>query len=306
MTEIINLKFFLILMFAKILFLHKYFTRNKINKCMEETSYIPPIFIGHGGGPLPILGDPEHKEMISKLKEITTLIKRPKEIVVVSAHWETNVITILDNPNAGLLYDYSGFPEESYNLNYPIKISKTLNEELGKLFDQNSIQYKIDKKRDFDHGVFIPLMLMYPEADIPVAEISILNNLDPNEHIRIGKALCKLAYQGVFIIGSGMSFHNMSSFFSNPNQKTFEKNFSFNKYLVDIFTNEEKYISKESRMEALEKWKSAEGAKFCQPREEHLVPLFVISGASPNGKGIVQEFKMLKHLILNVIFNSEK
>ena len=288
------------------------FLKNNKNKIMEKSSnYISPIFVGHGGGPLPILGDKGHAEMVKYIKKIPNLIKTPKEILIISAHWEETEFTILDNPNPNLLYDYYGFPQESYNLNYPIKLAGDLNKKLIKIFEKNQIVYKTNKKRDFDHGVFIPLMLMYPKLDIPVTQISMMNSLNPKEHIKLGEALAELSNEGVLIMGSGMTFHNMSSFFSKPDSASMAKANSFHEYLKNIFIEEKnennnEEISKKERMQKLENWKKAEGAKFSHPREEHLAPLFVAAGASLEGKGIVNEYYLMGFKILNVVFNSEK
>ena len=135
----------------------------------SKINYIPPIFVSHGGGPLPILGDKSHSEMIRHIKKIPTMIPKPNKILIISAHWEESEFTIFDNPNPELLYDYYGFPEESYNLNYPIKLASDLNKSLSEIFEKKNIIYKKSQSRNFDHGVFIPLMLMYPQLDIPVS-----------------------------------------------------------------------------------------------------------------------------------------
>lgn len=272
-------------------------------------NYIPPIFVCHGGGPLPILGDKSHSEMIKQIKKIPKMIPKPKSILIISAHWEESKFTVLDNPNAGLLYDYSGFPEESYNLNYPIKLDSDLNEKLYEILNKNKITYKKSRERNFDHGVSIPLMLMYPQLDIPVSQISLKNNLNPKEHINLGEVISELANDGVLIVASGMTFHNMSNFFTRPDSKSIAKANSFHNFLVDIFSQEKdedgENNSKSFKMEKLLNWKLAEGASFSHPREEHLVPLFVAAGASLQGKGIVEEFNLMNFNIMNVVFSKE-
>jgi len=276
---------------------------------MEIYDYLPPIFVGHGGGPMPILGDIKHTDMIKNIKKLANSIPKPKEILIISAHWEENDFTILENPSADLLYDYYGFPEEAYNLNYPIKNATNLNKKLYELLQNHKIPYKISKDRDFDHGVFIPLMLMYPNLNVPVSQISLKSDLNPKEHIKLGEAISQLSNEGVLIMASGMSFHNISSFFSKPDNNILSQAKNFKNYLIDTFTKEKnqkaELITKSQRMELLVNWKQSDGWKLSHPREEHLVPLFVSAGASINGKGIIQEYNLMNFDIINIIFSEE-
>lgn len=280
---------------------------NKIIKSnvMDKISnkYIPPLFIGHGGGPLPILGDPGHREMIKSINKLHKYLPKPKEILVISAHWEEDDFTVLENEKPRLLYDYYGFHEEAYNLDYPIYPAKDLNQKIYQLLDDNKIKYKKSSRRDYDHGVFIPLMLLYKNLDIPVAQISINSNMNPKEHIRIGQALSSLSNDGVLILASGMSFHNMRGFFSSPSQANLESANKFNDYLKQIF-DKDSDLSKDERMKFIENWDKAEGARYCHPREEHLIPLFVAAGSSYNGKGLIQEYELMNFKIINVIFTN--
>ena len=138
------------------------------------TERTPAAYVPHGGGPLPIIGDKAHAELTAWLQSFakTYLTKPPKTILVVSAHWEESVPTILSNPQPPLYYDYGGFPKETYNLNYPAKNDLQVIERIGGLLKSSNIEYKLDSKRGYDHGVFIPLLLMFPEANIPVVEVS--------------------------------------------------------------------------------------------------------------------------------------
>src|SRR5690606_18172406 len=135
----------------------------------------------------------------------------------------------------------------------------------------------LDNDRGFDHGTFVPLMLMYPQADIPVVQLSLVHPLDPAAQIAMGKAVAPLREQGVLIIGSGMSFHNMRAFFSGQ-ESTLSRSEAFDRWLTKILTNEE--LDKATQQQALEQWQSAPEARFSHPREEHLLPLHVCFGAA--------------------------
>ena len=133
------------------------------------------VFISHGGGPLPLLGDEQHTEMIETLESIRDLIEMPKCIVVVSAHWEKRVPTILSRSEPKLFYDYSGFPPESYEIDYPCVGDIELAGEIVGMFDENGIEHQVEEERGYDHGVFVPLKIMYPNADVPVIQLSLKN-----------------------------------------------------------------------------------------------------------------------------------
>lgn len=135
---------------------------------------------------------------------------------------------------------------------------------------------KLDAQRGFDHGLFIPLKIMYPDADIPCVQISLVNSLDPSEHIKIGKALKGLDYDDLLIIGSGFSFHNMKAFFMPETNESKAKNESFEKWLLETCSSRE--INEQERTQRLIHWETAPSARFCHPREEHLLPLHVCYG----------------------------
>ncbi|PLX69516.1 MAG: dioxygenase [Denitrovibrio sp.] len=236
------------------------------------------IYLSHGGGPLPLLGDKDHTEMVNNLKHIAKQIKKPSAILVISAHWEANIPTLTSNPAPEMIYDYSGFPEESYNIKYPAPGEPDLAEKIYSLLKENSIEAKLDSKRGFDHGLYVPLKIMYPEADIPCIQLSLMNNLDPAAHINIGKSIADLDYEDLLIIGSGFSFHNMRAFYSKETPETKEKNDSFENWLIDTCSSSE--INEVERTNRLIEWKKAPNSKYCHPREEHLLPLHVCYGVA--------------------------
>jgi aromatic ring-opening dioxygenase catalytic subunit (LigB family) len=203
-------------------------------------------------------------------------------LIVISAHWITDQISISSSSSHQLLFDYGGFPSETYKYKYPAPGSPEIAHSIYNLLSNANIPCVKDHKRGWDHGVFVPLMLMYPEANIPVVAMSLHSSLDPELHIRIGQTLSTLRDQGVLIIGSGYSFHNFDYFFASTKSKRSEglqHSFNFNNYLVDSLTSDN--LSLEERHNRLINWSSAPSGTAAHKlgQEEHLIPLHVIAGA---------------------------
>ncbi|MGL1893088.1 MAG: dioxygenase [Spirochaetaceae bacterium] len=252
------------------------------------------IYLSHGGGPLPLLGDPSHKTMISFMKECKTA-KKPDAVLVISAHWEEAVPTITGSAKPSLYYDYFGFPGETYNLNYPLSSSPELVKKIEILFNTHNMDLVIDKKRGFDHGVFVPMILIYPEADVPVVEISLIQGLDPKVHIELGKILTSLKDENILIIGSGASFHNMSGFNSDVETTVDIKNDEFQEWIIETCTTNLLSSEIENR---LIHWEVAPGARYCHHREEHLLPLHVCYGiAEDKGIKVFDDFILGKRAV---------
>ena len=145
--------------------------------------------------------------MFQQFESIQKRFPNPKGIIVFSAHWEESDWTILDHDNPPLLYDYSNFPPESYNLPYRMSSSSELRNQVKQHLQKNGVELKSETKRGYDHGVFIPLMIMYPDGKVPVIQISLLENLNPEAHFRMGQAVKDLKKEGFIIFGSGSSVH---------------------------------------------------------------------------------------------------
>ena len=236
----------------------------------------PALFRSHGGGPLPLLGDDAHVEMVACLKEIAETIARPSAIIVVSAHWEARNATVTSGANPNLIYDYSGFPPEAYEIKYPCHGSTALASSITKQLGKVGINASSDSARGFDHGLFVPLKIMYPKADIPCVQLSLIKSLDAEAHINLGCALQDLADPSMLLIGSGFSFHNMKAFFMPETVDSKNANKSFERWLLDTCSNQS--ISEEERAKRLINWETAPFARYCHPREEHLLPLQVCYG----------------------------
>ena len=227
---------------------------------------------------MPLLGDPGHLEMVSCLKSIASSFPKPDALVVVSAHWEEHIPTITAGQSPSLIYDYYGFPDESYDVRYPCVGQPSLAGDIHRMCAEAGIESKLDESRGFDHGVFVPLKIMYPEANIPCVQVSLVSTLDPSVHINIGRALEKLCEQNVLLIGSGFSFHNLKAFFVPDTAESRDLNHSFEDWLMNACCDRE--YSEEERSGLLVRWSEAKGARFCHPREEHLLPLHVCYGSA--------------------------
>jgi aromatic ring-opening dioxygenase catalytic subunit (LigB family) len=197
----------------------------------------------------------------------------PKAILIISAHWETrNKVLKLSSKSQHdkLYFDYSGFPAHTYELQYNAPGSVELAEKVQNLLGKANIKSELDASRNFDHGVFIPLKLFYPEANIPVVEMSIDSSYDPAFHFAVGEALQSLRQEGVLIIGSGFLIHNFSV-----------KPVPARRFAVAI----EKALTSgaaEEKKQRLLQWEKLDCARDAHQQEDHLVPIFVAAGAAGN------------------------
>jgi aromatic ring-opening dioxygenase catalytic subunit (LigB family) len=234
------------------------------------------LFISHGGGPMPLLGDPGHRDMVDRLTELAGTLRKPSAILVISAHWKESVATITSGASPSLIYDYYGFPAEAYRIEYPCPGEPALARQVYQALDQAGIPARLDDRRGFDHGLFVPLKLMYPAADIPCIQLSLVNSLDASTHLAIGRALQALDYDNLLVIGSGFSFHNMRAFFAEQTPEIQARNQAFEDWLEQ--TCGDGSLAESERAERLIHWERAPHARFCHPREEHLLPLHVCYG----------------------------
>lgn len=247
-----------------------------------KSTRLPVVFLPHGGGPWPFVdvgfGDrAELDELASYLRSLSALPPvKPKALLVISAHWEEPVPTVMTGERPPLLYDYYGFPPESYTLTWPAPGEPQLAARVRALLEGAGLSTASDAKRGFDHGTFVPLKLTYPEADIPAVQLSLKRGLDPAEHIAMGRALAPLRDEGVFIVGSGMSYHNLRAF--GPAGRAPSAAF-------DAWLGETIALAPDAREARLAQWSKAPAARQAHPREEHLLPLMVIAGAAGGDPG---------------------
>jgi aromatic ring-opening dioxygenase catalytic subunit (LigB family) len=242
---------------------------------------LPTLYVAHGGGPCFFMdwtmGPADTWDSMGDwLRQIGgTLSTVPKAIIVVSAHWEAPVVTVGNSARPPLIYDYYGFPEHTYAIRYDAPGFPQLAQDICELLAGSSLACAVDDQRGFDHGVFIPLKLMFPDATIPVVQVSLQQNLDAAAHLEIGKALGLLRERGVLIVGSGMSYHNLPVLMSGT--EVIADSDLFDEWLVETCA-----LEGAARNERLKHWQDAPAARSAHPREEHLLPLMVAAGAGGN------------------------
>lgn len=234
------------------------------------------LYLTHGGGPWPLLGEPRHQELIAFLTSVPQRLIAPEAIVVISAHWEEEEVSLTGSARPEMLYDYYGFPEESYTIDYPAPGQPQLAGEVAEILRQQGVAAHVDPRRGYDHGCFVPLKLMYPAADIPCIQVSLLADLDPERHLRLGEALGALRREGVLFLGSGSSFHNLGSFREPPGGPSRKSNEAFDSWLTTTICDGA--LNEAERRNRLLHWSEAPAARFSHPREEHLLPLHVCYG----------------------------
>jgi aromatic ring-opening dioxygenase catalytic subunit (LigB family) len=244
----------------------------------------PAVYLPHGGGPWPFVdlgfGTQGEKEaLLTYLRSVRTLTATPpRALLVVSAHWEEDVATLMTAARPPLLFDYYGFPEESYRLTWPAPGAPELAPRVRALLTAGGFATREDPNRGYDHGTFVPLKVTWPEADVPVLQLSLKTGLNPAEHLAMGRALAPLRDEGVVIVGSGMSYHNMRGF-GGRGREASER--------FDAWLRETVAMEAQPRDERLRRWTEAPSAREVHPREEHLLPLMVIAGAAGDDRGRV-------------------
>lgn len=249
-------------------------------------SRFPTVYIPHGGGPCFFMDPPAEAPQLwdsmgAYLRGVAASVgARPKAILAISAHWETARPTVNSGARPGMLFDYYGFPEHTYRLDYPAPGSPELAARVRALLGTAAIASDEDSARGFDHGVFVPFLLMYPEADVPVVQLSLQGGLDPAAHLAIGRALAPLRDEGVLIVGSGMSYHNLREFFSSA-QAAVSAAEQFDAPLTAAVEDADAG-ARETKLAA---WQQMPGALACHPRAEHLLPLMVVAGAAGTDRG---------------------
>jgi aromatic ring-opening dioxygenase catalytic subunit (LigB family) len=243
----------------------------------------PTFFINHGGGPCFFLKPGPMRAAWHELELYLAnfaerLPVRPRAILAVSAHWEEAVATVNINSRPPLLFDYGGFPDYTYELTWPAPGDPLLAGRVAELLSAARIPNGSEASRGWDHGIFVPLKVMFPNADIPVVQLSMQRGLDPAGHLAIGRALKPLRDEGVLILGSGQSYHNMRGFFGRAADPAADV---FDAWLRGAM------LDGDTRDDALARWEDAPGARNAHPEEDHLLPLMVAAGATAGEPGIV-------------------
>lgn len=237
---------------------------------------LPSYFISHGGGPWPYMLDQTggmYERLAQSLQDMPLQIgARPRAVLVISGHWEEREFSVMAAAEPPMVYDYSGFPEHTFRVRYPAPGLPALAAQVQQLLLGAGIMARLDARRGFDHGTFVPLVVMYPQADVPVLQLSLRTGYDPTDHLAVGRALAPLRDEGVLIVGSGLSYHNlrlMGPPAALPSRQ-------FDDWLQQVLVTGEP----QQRAQRLVEWQDAPAARIAHPQEDHLMPLMVAVGAA--------------------------
>jgi aromatic ring-opening dioxygenase catalytic subunit (LigB family) len=240
-----------------------------------STTILPTYFLSHGGGPWPWMMDQyngAYDKLDASLRDIPRQLGgKPKAVLVVTAHWEGRELLVSASPTPPMVYDYGGFPPHTYQIQYAAPGSPELAAQVKNLLDGAGHPARLDDERGFDHGTFSALFPVFPEADVPIVQLSLKHDLDPATHLEIGRALAPLRAQGILIVGSGLSFHNLRQFGAAG---------AASSHQFDAWLRQAMALAPQERTAALLAWDQAPAARIAHPREEHLLPLMVALGAA--------------------------
>jgi aromatic ring-opening dioxygenase catalytic subunit (LigB family) len=238
---------------------------------------LPVYFISHGGGPWSFMDDESRAPYAMLSRELADMPRQvgftPAAILMISAHWEEPEFTLAANPRPPMIYDYYGFPDYTYQIRYDAPGEPKVAARVKTLIESAGMPARLDAERGFDHGAFTPLNVMYPRADVPVVQLSLKQGLDPVTHLALGRALSPLRDEGVLIVGSGLTYHNLRQFFS---PRGWAPSREFDGWLQAVLLAG----NPNERAKLLAGWEAAPAARAAHPREEHLLPLMVAVGAA--------------------------
>ena len=255
------------------------------NPTPNAPARLPTVFIPHGGGPCFFMDwNPADAwdRTAAYLRSIAgSLPARPRAILLVSGHWLAPQPTLTSGARPELIYDYYGFPPHTYQLRYDAPGAPAVADRAQQLLAAAGLPAAEDAARGWDHGVFIPLKVAFPDADIPVVQLSLLQSLNAADHLAMGRALAPLRDEGVLIVGSGMSYHNMRGY-GDPRSTPISA--EFDRWLTSAVA-----LPEAERSAQLADWAQASGpaGRLSHPprAEEHLLPLMVVAGAASEGRG---------------------
>jgi aromatic ring-opening dioxygenase catalytic subunit (LigB family) len=250
---------------------------------MPVSTRLPTFYLSHGGGPWPYL-DEAARRPYARLEESLRDLPRqlpgkPEAILIVSGHWEERDFAVMSGAAPPMIYDYGGFPEELYRIRYPAAGSPRLAQRAQSLIQQADLPARLDAERGFDHGTYSILAVTHPQADVPVFQVSLRSDYDPEAHLRLGRALAPLRDEGVLIVGSGSSYHNLRRFFGPRGRR--EDAAQFDNWLQGTLVES----APARRSQRLLEWQRAPAAREAHPREDHLMPLHVVVGAAEQEPG---------------------
>jgi len=233
----------------------------------------PALFVSHGAPTLAL----ETNDTTEFLRRLGGELGKPRAILCVSAHWNTAVPTVSAAEKPETIHDFGGFPEELYRIRYPAQGAPALAASVSALLSEAAIECETSQGRGLDHGAWVPLRLLYPGAEVPVAQLSVQPRLDPAHHFRIGRALTPLLEEGVLLLATGSVTHNLSKISTGGSPPEWAR--QFDEWLG-------RKILEGSKEELLEYRRHAPYAQMAHPTDEHLLPLFVALGAGSGKEGV--------------------
>ncbi|MGB8252975.1 MAG: class III extradiol ring-cleavage dioxygenase [Anaerolineaceae bacterium] len=237
---------------------------------------LPTLFISHGSPETAIADTPAH-DFLQTLGERYQAVRAA---LLISAHWESACPVVSASQHPETIHDFSGFPDELYQIKYPAQGSPKLAAEIAGMLESAGLQCEIDSRRGLDHGAWVPLSLMFPDANIPVAQLSIQQGLDPGVHLALGDALEDLRKEGMLVIGSGGSVHPLG-YVTFPSPTPFPWAVAFDDWLTDA-------VQRGDRQALVDYHSEAPFPERAHPRPDHYMPLLVALGAAgPVAKGKV-------------------
>lgn len=246
------------------------------------TTRLPTYFISHGGGPWPYLDGPFRRSFDQLERSLLDIRKElgdaPRAVLIVSGHWEEEGFAISSGERPGMLYDYSGFPPHTYQIQYKAPGSPALAGRVRDLLATGGIGARLDPQRGYDHGSFSIMKPLYPDEDIPLVQLSIDPGYDPELHLRLGRLLAPLRDEGVLIIASGLSYHNLREI---RGSEGIAPSRAFDAWLQQVLIE----ASPAERTRRLIAWEEAPLARAAHPQEDHLIPLMAAVGAAEREEG---------------------
>lgn len=254
---------------------------------------LPTLFVSHGAPTLPLTDAPA-KTFLQGLPDL--LPTRPSAILVVSAHWETWTPTVNAVARQETIHDFGGFQRELYEIQYPAPGSALFAERVAALLGDAGLPCALDRARGLDHGAWVPLMLMYPDADIPVVQLSVQSHQGPEHHLAMGRALSALRAEGVLVIGSGSFTHDLSEF-RRYRDVTLEPEPAWVTQFADWF---DQALADGRTADLLNYRQAAPFAAKNHPTEEHLLPLYVALGAAGSDGGTERLHASTTHGVLRM------
>ena len=239
----------------------------------KENDALPAVFVSHGAPTLAI----EQNDTVEFLRRLGGGLGRPKAILCVSAHWNTEAPAVSGAEMPETIHDFGGFPAELYRMRYPAPGAPSLAGRVRELLDFAGLPCTVTPNRGLDHGAWVPLKLIYPEADVPITQLSVQPALGPEHHLRIGRALAPLREEGVLILATGSATHNLSKLGRGDVPPEWAK--EFDEWLF-------RKVTDGAHEELLDYRSLAPHAAVAHPTDEHLLPLFVALGAGTNGSQV--------------------